>query len=309
MLEVREVFKSYASTRAVGGVSFTAKPGEIFGLIGPNGAGKSTTIRMIMNIIAPDSGEILVAGRRLGEDDKSRIGYLPEERGLYRKVRVGDMLRYLADLKGADRSRSERAIDDWLARFDLGGWKGRKVEELSRGMAQKVQFIGSVVHDPELLLFDEPFSGLDPVSQDLLLEVLLSLKAAGKTILFSTHIMEQAEKLCDRIFLMDKGREIASGSLAEVKAGHGRETVHLEFDGDAAFVKNLAFVEKVIAWPRSLEAELRAGTDPDELYRALAGRVRVRRFEVMAPSLHSVFVRLVGRPGNGLEPQKEGPDA
>jgi ABC-2 type transport system ATP-binding protein len=303
VLEARDVRKSYGDLRAVDGLSFSARPGEIFGLIGPNGAGKSTTIRMAMNIIAPDSGEILIRGRRLAEEDKARVGYLPEERGLYRKSKVGEMLLYLAALKGYPEASARKGMDYWLERFGIPEWKGRKIDELSKGMAQKVQFIGTVLHEPELVLFDEPFSGLDPISQDTLLDAMLELKAKGVTVLFSTHVMEHAERICERILLVDRGRELVSGSLAEVKASYGRNAVQIEYDGDAAFVEGLGFVESVTRYPRWIEAQLRPGADADELYRALAGRVRVRRFELLAPSLHKIFTSLVGAssPREGAE--------
>ncbi len=294
MIDVRNVVKIFDSTRAVDDISFTAKPGEIFGLIGPNGAGKTTTIRMIMNILSPDSGTILLDGKALTESDKSRIGYLPEERGLYRKMKVGDMLAFLAEIKGAEKAASAARADEWLKRFDLLEWKGRKIEELSKGMAQKVQFIGSIAHDPELVFFDEPFSGLDPVSQDLLLESLLELKRAGKTVLFSTHIMDHAERICERIFLMNHGKEVASGSLAEVKARFGSDAARIEYDGDASFVASLPYVSATREFPRWMEVELKGENAADQLYRDLAGRVKMRRFELLEPSLHSIFIRLVG---------------
>jgi len=294
VIDVRNVVKIFDSTRAVDDISFTAKPGEIFGLIGPNGAGKTTTIRMIMNILSPDSGTILLDGKALTEADKGRIGYLPEERGLYRKMKVGDMLAFLAEIKGAEKAASAARSDEWLKRFDLLEWKGRKIEELSKGMAQKVQFIGSIAHDPELVFFDEPFSGLDPVSQDLLLESLLELKRAGKTVLFSTHIMDHAERICERIFLMNHGKEVASGSLAEVKARFGSDAARIEYDGDASFVSSLPYVSATREFPRWMEVELKGENAADQLYRDLAGRVKMRRFELLEPSLHSIFIRLVG---------------
>ena len=294
MIDVQNIVKAYDSVRAVDGVGFSAKPGEIFGLIGPNGAGKTTTIRMIMNILAPDSGSISIDGKPLTEADKARIGYLPEERGLYRKMKVGDMLAFLAEIKGADKLASLQRADSWLERFGIFEWKNRKIEELSKGMAQKVQFIGTVAHDPDVLLFDEPFSGLDPVSQDLLLEALLELKQAGKTVLFSTHIMDHAERICERIFLMNKGKEVAYGTLAEVKARFGTDAARVEYDGDAAFVATLPYVSKVRLFPRWLEVELSSPDAADRLYMDLAGRIKVRKFEILEPSLHSIFVRLTG---------------
>ncbi len=280
--------------QAVAGLSFEARPGEIFGLIGPNGAGKSTTIRMIMNIIAPDSGTIRFDGSPLSEADKDRIGYLPEERGLYRKAKLGEVLEYLAAIKGAKPALYRPSIDAWLERFGLSEWKNRKVQELSKGMAQKAQFIAAVAHNPSVVFFDEPFSGLDPLAQDELLAVMVELKQKGATVLFSTHIMEHAEKICERILLMDKGKEVVYGSMADIKAQYGRNAVQMEFDGDASFVAGLDFVESVVSYPRWIEVELKEDADPDALFRALAGRLRVRRFETVAPSLHKIFVRLVG---------------
>jgi len=280
--------------QAVAGLSFEARPGEIFGLIGPNGAGKTTTIRMIMNIIAPDSGTIRFDGSPLSEADKDRIGYLPEERGLYRKAKLGEVLEYLAAIKGAKPALYRPSIDTWLERFGLSEWKHRKVQELSKGMAQKAQFIAAVAHNPSVVFFDEPFSGLDPLAQDELLAVMVELKQKGATVLFSTHIMEHAEKICERILLMDKGKEVVYGTMADIKAQYGRNAVQLEFDGDASFVAGLEFVESVVSYPRWIEVELKEDADPDLLFRALAGRLRVRRFETVAPSLHKIFVRLVG---------------
>jgi ABC-2 type transport system ATP-binding protein len=305
VLEARDVHKSFGEVPAVDGLSFSVRRGEIFGLIGPNGAGKSTTIRMAMNILAPDSGEILVRGRRLAEEDKAIVGYLPEERGLYRKAKVEDMLLYLASLKGCPETEARKAMDSWLSRFGILEWKGRKIDELSKGMAQKVQFIGTVLHSPQLVLLDEPFAGLDPVSQDILLDAMLELKGKGVAVIFSTHIMDHAEKICERILLVDKGRELLSGSLAEVKASYGRNAIQVEYDGDASFVEGLAFVESVTRYPRWLEAQLRPGANPNDLFRALAGPLgsglELRRFEVVAPSLHKIFTALVGADGEPHE--------
>ena len=249
---------------------------------------------MIMNIIAPDSGRILFDGKPLTEADKSRIGYLPEERGLYKKAKLGEVLEYLAAIKGASKADARASIDLWLARFDLLEWKNRKVSELSKGMAQKAQFVGAIAHNPSVVFFDEPFSGLDPLAQDQLLQVMTEIKGKGATILFSTHIMEHAEKICERILLMHKGREVLSGTMAEIKARYGRNAVQLEFDGDAGFIKRLDFVASVSEYPRWIEVELKDGADSGALYAALAGRLDVRRFETVAPSLHKIFITQVG---------------
>jgi len=293
MIELKNVSKSFTGLQAVDGVSFRTRPGEIFGLIGPNGAGKSTTIRMIMNILAPDSGEILFDGRPIGEKDKERIGYLPEERGLYKKVKVNEVLRYLGSLKTDDRAALQKNIDSWLEKFSLVEWKDKPVEALSKGMSQKVQFIAAVAHDPEIIFFDEPFSGLDPVSSDLLKDSILDLGRQGKTILFSTHIMDHAEKICDQIFLINRGKELLSGSLEEIKARHGRNVVTLEFSGDGRFIRDLPGVEQTMDYPRYCEVQLVEGYSPDLLLKDICGRLSLRKFEVEAPSLHKIFIGMV----------------
>ena len=298
MIEVDRINKSFETVQAVKDVSFTAQAGEIFGLIGPNGAGKSTTIRMIMNIIAPDSGTILFEGRSIEEKDKERIGYLPEERGLYKKVKVNDMLLYLGELKGGQRGRLQERIDYWLGRFDLKAWKDKPVSELSKGMSQKVQFTAAVAHEPDILFFDEPFAGLDPVSSDLLRESIIELSRSGKTVLFSTHIMEQAEKLCNRIFLIDKGERVVYGSLEEIKESHGSNTVVVEFDGDGSFISDLPEVARATSYQRFAELELVEGIDPDSVLQRLVGKISIMRFEVVSPSLHNIFISLVGTNGS-----------
>jgi ABC-2 type transport system ATP-binding protein len=290
MVEVRSVSKRYGNTLAARDISFAAREGEIFGLIGPNGAGKTTVIRIIMNILAPDSGQVLFDGRPLTQADKSQIGYLPEERGLYPKVTVIEHLRYFCRLKGSFDAESR--IRDWLDRFGLADAAERKCGELSKGMAQKVQFISAVAHDPRILFFDEPFSGLDPVSVEVLREAITDLKSQGKTILFSTHIMEQAERLCNRLFLMNRGREIVSGPLAEVKARYGKRSVALEFDGDGDFLRSLPAVREAIEYPRYVELSIAEGHSADEILREIAGKLSVSRFEVMSPSLHRIFLDL-----------------
>jgi len=293
-LEVRNVRKTFGPVRAVDGLSFRAQGGRIFGLLGPNGAGKSTTIRMIMNIIAPDEGEILFDGQPIRPADKDRIGYLPEERGLYRKMVVNDALLYFASLKNRSRSEAQAGIDRWLERFELLEWKMRKVEELSKGMSQKLQFIVAVLHDPEILFLDEPFAGLDPVSTESLRESVLELGRRGKTILLSTHIMDQAERMCGEILIIDHGREVLAGAVETLKARFGRNSVVIEFDGDPEVVRGTGLVTNLITYPRWVEAELAQGCTAQQLLSALVGRLSIRRFEVMAPSLHKIFIRQVG---------------
>ncbi|MFW5800845.1 MAG: ABC transporter ATP-binding protein [Spirochaeta sp.] len=294
MVTVQQVHKSFGEVTAVDNVSFTATPGGVFGLIGPNGAGKTSIIRMIMNIIKPDTGQILFDNQQIGEDDKRRIGYLPEERGLYKNLKVEEMLLYLGRLKGMSTDQARSSIQHWLKKFGLSETAERKIEELSKGMSQKVQFIGSVLHDPQILFFDEPFSGLDPVSSDMLRGIITDLGAQGKTILLSTHIMDHAERICSDIFLINKGKEIVSGPMQEVKNRYGRRSIIVDFDGDGAFMADLSGIQSVQSYPRYSELELAEGTDPNEILRQLVGKIFINRFEIASPSLHKIFVDLVG---------------
>jgi ABC-2 type transport system ATP-binding protein len=294
MLQTTDIRKAFGDTVAVDGLTLAAEPGEIFGLLGPNGAGKTTTIRMIMNILAPDSGTITFRGSKMTEEDKNHIGYLPEERGLYRKVTVSDMLLYLAALKNVGRDEAEPRMLTWLERFGLAEWKGRKIEELSKGMAQKVQLIAAIVHDPDFVFLDEPFSGLDPVSTDVLRDAVVDLNKAGKTVFFSTHSMEQAERICHRIIIMDHGKAVIEGPVSEVKQRYGKKSVAVEFDGDIDFLNGHPSIKSIIRYPRWAEIELIEGHDADELFGLLAGKVSVRRFEVLLPSLHKIFVDQLG---------------
>jgi ABC-2 type transport system ATP-binding protein len=258
---------------------------------------------MIMNILAPDTGAILFNGKHISEADKDRIGYLPEERGLYRKVKIKEMLLYLASLKNADMAAAEKRLDYWFERFELSEWKMRTPESLSKGMAQKVQLIAALLHDPEFIFLDEPFSGLDPVSTDVMREAVLELGKEGKTILFSTHNMEVAEKICSRILVIDHGREVISGSLADIKTRHGHNTVVVEFDGTIDFGSLSRLTADVTRYPRWVEIELAEGASPQELLKMLVDQVAVRRFEVVSPSLHKIFVELVG--GKGAKNESE----
>ncbi len=298
MVEVCNVRKRFGSgpsaVQAVDGVSLRAGEGRIFGLLGPNGAGKTTVIRMIVNILAPDEGAVLFDGRPIRPQDKRLIGYLPEERGLYKKMPVNDLLLYFAALKGRPRREVQPGIDAWLERFGLADWKKRKVEELSKGMSQKVQFIAAVAHDPQVIFLDEPFSGLDPVGAEALREAVLELGREGRTILLSTHIMEQAERMCGEILLIHRGRPVLAGTLEQIKSRFGRNSVVVEFDGDPEVVRASGLVSGLIAYPRWVEAQLAEGATADDLLRALVGRLSIRRFEVVAPSLHRIFLRQVG---------------
>ncbi|HEY5504926.1 MAG TPA: ATP-binding cassette domain-containing protein, partial [Sedimentisphaerales bacterium] len=262
--------------------------------LGPNGAGKTTTLRMIMNIICPDAGGISVFGNNLTEKAKSHIGYMPEERGLYRKMTVSGILAFFGALKGLSSSELGRVVPAWLKRIELSDRANKKVEDLSRGMHQKLQFAATVINEPDLLILDEPFSGLDPLNLDLLKDIILEMKGKGKTIIFSTHDMHGAETLCDYILLINKGKIILDGNLGDIRSQKASNAVIVEVEGETGFIKTLPMVTKVEPQQNTLEITLEKGADPQELLKAIVGKVRVRKFEVKMPSLHEIFVTLVG---------------
>ena len=300
IVAVDRVVKRFAGHVAVDGLSLAVPPGIIYGLLGPNGAGKTTTIRMIMNIFVPDEGTVrLFGGTGTGRDHSAQIGFLPEERGLYPKMRVLDVLVFLAETKGMDRKTARTKASEWLERFGLADWRLRKVTDLSKGMQQKVQFISTVLHEPDLLILDEAFSGLDPVNSEMLRNTVLDLRRRGKTILFSTHIMEQAEKLCDQICIIARGRKLVDGSLASIKAEHGGRHISVAFDGQlgaaAQIFADRKLVAKVEDFGQYAELELAPGADAQDILRGLVtSGARLTRFEAVAPSLHKIFVDLVG---------------
>ncbi len=293
-VSLRNLSKTFGQHRAVDGISLEIPRGIIFGLIGPNGAGKTTTIRMILDIIRPDSGEVTVLGLPAGDQVKDRVGYLPEERGLYRKSKVLEMLEYQGSLRGATPAAARKEASEWLDRLSLAEWKGRKVEDLSKGMQQKVQFIGAVLGKPELLILDEPFSGLDPVNQNAFKDLMLELNRNGASIIFSTHQMDTAEKLCKEIALINKGQIVLNGSLSQIKSRFGKNSVMVEFDGDGSFLQDLTGVARVDDYGQYREVRLQDGADPQALLRAAVERVKVRRFEIMEPTLHNIFIEQVG---------------
>jgi len=288
------ITKSFGEFTAVSDLSLAVRAGRIYGLLGPNGAGKTTTIRMIVNITAPDSGRISVFGQQITPKLQDRIGYLPEERGLYKKMKVGDQLKFFAELKSVPGKEAERRADRWLARLKLTEWKGRKSSELSKGMQQKVQFITAIVHEPDLLILDEPFSGLDPVNVELLKEIVLELKAAGKTIIFSTHQMEVAEKICDDICLINRSRKILDGSIREVKRAFSRNAVALRLEGGDDVLRDRSLVSKIERHSDGVEVLLAEGTNAQALLKQLieAG-AKIERFEMIEPSLNSIFIEKV----------------
>ena len=293
VLSLHDVVKHYGSVKAVDGVSFEVSAGRITGLLGRNGAGKTTTLRMITGVLRPDRGRVELFGAAV-EGARDRLGYLPEERGLYRKMRVLDHLLFLAEIKGRSPAAMRPAAERWLKRFELSEKKDSKVEELSKGNQQKVQLAGALLFEPELVVLDEPGSGLDPVNVVLVRRLLRELAAEGRAILLSTHQMGEAEKLCDEIVLVHAGKVVRSGPLAEVKASGGRDAVHLEFAGDGAFLAEHPAVASARIDTNRAELGLAPGADTQELLAAAAARLRVLRFEVVAPSLEEVFLEAVG---------------
>lgn len=293
VLEVRDVVKTFGAVRAVDGVSFTVRRGTITGLLGRNGAGKTTTIRMITGIFYPDSGSIELSGGGPG-DARDRIGYLPEERGLYRQMKVIELLAFFAEIKGRKGAAVLKDINRWLERFELTEKRAVKVEELSKGNQQKVQLIGTLLHDPELIVLDEPQSGLDPVNMLIVRGLLQELKEEGRTILLSTHMMDEAERMADDIVLIHRGKVVLSGALDAVRSSFGRNTLHLGFDGDASFLEQLPEVKRVAMTPNEAEITLADGADAQKILAAAVGRLRIRKFEVASPSLEEIFIDQVG---------------
>jgi ABC-2 type transport system ATP-binding protein len=288
------VSKSFGEFSAVSDLSLQVKPGRVFGLIGPNGAGKTTTIRMIVNITAPDSGTIKLFGQPMTTPLQDRIGYLPEERGLYRKMKVGEQLRFFAELKDLPGREADKRIDAWLKKLDLSSWKDKRAKDLSKGMQQKIQFIASVIHEPDLLILDEPFSGLDPVSVDLMKETILEQKALGKTIILSTHQMEIAEKLCDDICMINKSRKVFDGQLREVRRSFAQNVVALRVEGADGLLNDPELITNVRQNGDDTEVLLTADASPQVLLKRLVdANVKIAKFELVEPTLHDIFVARV----------------
>jgi len=299
IVELGGVTKTFGQTTAVADLSLAVPPGSIYGFIGPNGSGKTTTLRMIVNILRPDRGAIRVFGEELRGPSTNRIGYLPEERGLYRRMKVREVLRFIGELK-AGRS-VDQEVDGWLERFDLSDCANLKIEALSKGMSQKVQFIATVVYQPELLILDEPFSGLDPVNLDVLRQAVLDLRTRGVTIVFSTHDMAMAERMCDFIFMIFRGRKVLDGTLSSIQDQYGTDTVRIRADGGAALLRGLPGVDVVDDFGHIQEVRLAPRSDPQRLLAELVRRTRVQSFEITRPSLHDIFVRIAGNGAKGDE--------
>ena len=307
-IDIRNIAKRYADHVAVRDLSLAVPRGAVYGLLGPNGAGKTTTIRMILNIIIPDSGSIALFGQpHLTAGATDRIGYLPEERGLYKKMQVRRVLKFLAELKGVDGPTAEKRIDYWMERFELKtaekDWGVSKIDELSRGMQQKVQFIGTLIHDPDLVILDEPFSGLDPINAQALKDTIVDLKARGKTVIFSTHLMDNAERLCDSVCIIAHGDKVLDGAVADVKAAHGTKVVALTVASEARqqiahVLTDRSLVSRADDQNRFYEIELAPGADAQVLLRrVIETGASIQRFELVQPSLHQIFLEKVGATG------------
>ena len=286
------IAKSFGTHRAVDDLFLSVPCGSVYGFIGPNGSGKTTTLRMVMNILIPDRGQIRIFGDVPHGSRTERVGYMPEERGLYRRMKVRDLLRFLADLKGMKDSRSE--VARWLARLDLTAWADRKVEVLSKGMSQKVQFIATVISRPDLVILDEPFTGLDPVNTEVLKDAILDLQKEGRTVIFSTHDMGMAERMCDFIFMIFNGKKVLDGTLADIQSRYGEDTIRLRAENGTVALAGIPGIGRVNDFGQMQEVRLLPGADAQEILARVIGRTRVRSFEIVRPSLHDIFVRIAG---------------
>jgi ABC-2 type transport system ATP-binding protein len=305
ILSIRGVRKWFGDVKAVNGISFDVRKGTITGLLGRNGAGKTTTIRMITGIFMPDEGSIDWRGSA-SSSFRDEVGYLPEERGLYRQMKVTEHLLFLAEIKGRKAASVAASLEAWLRRFELWDKRDAKVEELSKGNQQKVQLIGTLLHEPELIILDEPMSGLDPVNVMLVRNLLKELRDQGRTILLSTHMMGEAEKMADDIVLVHGGEVVLSGSLDDVRASEGSNSVIVEFDGDGAFLETLPGVERATIHPNSAELRLGKNADTQAILHAIVPRLKLSRFEVAAPSLEEIFIGRVGAEGLAAHAAAEG---
>ena len=291
-ITIDNVIKSFGKTIAVNGLSLSVPKGCVYGFIGPNGAGKTTTIRMIMNILQPDSGEIRIYGEHLRRSDTDRIGYMPEERGLYTRMKVGELLRFYGKMKSGRDVKEE--VAQWLERLELTDWADKKLETLSKGMGQKVQFIATVVARPEIVILDEPFTGLDPVNAEAIKEAVLELQSTGTTVIFSTHDMNVAEQMCDFIFMIFKGRKVLDGTLKEIQDQYGNDTVRIRTEGGTAVLNNVSGIEKLKDFGQIQELRLLKEADPQQILADILSRTTVQHFELVNPSLHDIFIRIAG---------------
>ncbi|HLI04812.1 MAG TPA: ATP-binding cassette domain-containing protein [Terracidiphilus sp.] len=293
VVELVGVTKAYENKVAVHQLSLSIDAGQMFGLLGPNGAGKTSSIRMMMGITMPDSGQVRLFEKPFDRRSLDHVGYLPEERGLYKKMKVLDQLIFFGQLHGLTAELARRRATDWAERLDIAAALEKRTEELSKGMQQKIQFIGSILHDPGLIVMDEPFSGLDPVNAGLLERSLLELKAQGRAILFSTHRMDQVEKLCDSICLVNNGEAVLTGTMREIKSRYERNRVNVEFEGDAGFLASEEIAEAK-NFSGHAEILLKPHGDAQKLLREASSRATIYRFELVEPSLEEIFIRTVG---------------
>ena len=296
LLNVDSIYKQFGDYYAVNGISFDVEEGIIFGILGPNGAGKSTTIRMITNIIQPDKGSIKFQGELMKSEFQNHLGYLPEERGLYKKIKVIDQLVYFGRLKGMTFSAAQDAARQWLRKLDAADWEKKKIQELSKGMQQKVQFISTIMHKPKLLVLDEPFSGFDPINADLFKKIVLDLKNEGTTILLSTHIMEQAEQMCDKICLINKGKMVLGGNIREIKRNFGKDTILMEFDGSSEFLDKFQGLKFTNRANNRVEFRITDNAvSSNDILKAAAESATIYKYELSEPSLHEIFIEVVSK--------------
>jgi ABC-2 type transport system ATP-binding protein len=295
-LELRSISKRYDDFTAVEQLSFVIPKGTVYGLLGPNGAGKTTSIRMMIGITMPDTGEVRIFDEPFRRGHLMRIGYLPEERGLYKRMKITELLVFLAQLKGVSAADAHKRALWWLDRLELTKWANAKAEELSKGMQQKIQFIAAVLHDPEFLILDEPFSGLDPANAKDLMEILLEQRKEGKTIMFSTHRMDQVERLCDAICLVNHGRAVLEGNLKQVKSGYGKSSIQIDFEGTLPFLERRDLIQSANNYGNYVELRLQPGIDPQEILRLATQEARINKFELVEPSLEAIFIDTVERP-------------
>jgi len=294
-LEVKNLTKTFDGVKAVDNASFEVPEGSIFGLIGRNGAGKTTTIRMMMNIYLPDNGEVILRGTKVGQEFKNKVGYLPEERGLYKKMKVLETLLFFAEIKGVTGKEVQAKAMDYLSRFDLADRKDSKIEDLSKGNQQKIQFISTILHDPEFVILDEPFSGLDPINTNLLKEIILEKKQEGKVIILSTHLMDFAEKMCDHIAMIDHGKIILNGSLNSIKQEYAQQNVSLTYNGDISFLNNNPIIEKISDYGNTTGIKVKDSLYIQQLLKLLVeNKVEVKTFNANDISLQEIFIELAG---------------
>ena len=300
-LEICNLVKSFDGFKAVDDVSFAVPEGSVFGLIGRNGAGKTTTIRMMMNILIPESGQVILRGSKIGQEFRDRVGYLPEERGLYKKMKVMETLLYFAELKGKTGRDVVNRANNYLERFQLSDRKSSKIEDLSKGNQQKIQFITTILHEPDFIILDEPFSGLDPINTDLLREIIVELKSKGNIIIFSTHLMDFAEKMCDHIAMIDHGKIILNGSLKEIKTKYAQRNVSISYQGDISFLKNYDFIENVEDFGNDTGIRLSDASKIQQLLKLMVeNNITITKFNANEISLHEIFVELAGGNGNKI---------